>query len=334
MTLLRGEDLNLGIGMEDPAARGTLVTPQGWVPARTPTGINVEVVKALIKETKASGIVSQGSEIVQRRASGDLEFNLRSELIGYILKSLLGACDSQVVYGSVKSHTFTVLPNDPQFPSLSLGLSQPGQQDYGYNGALVQSLEIRTPVDDLVNATIEFIARDEAEESNYTPAFVVTDYLFRPYNVEIKLAADLAGLAGANAINMKEFSVAIKNNGRPQQNIGSITPTDVIANLMEITGSLVIDYESDTYHDYFKLGSYKAMQITLSRPDIDLEGGYNPSIIIQLPKVSFESSSPDRPIDDIVRDSFNFNAHYSDDAAELQAINIVVQNTIADYLKD
>jgi len=332
MSLLRGEDLNLGIGMEDPAARGTLVTPQGWIPARTPTGINVEVVKALIKETKASGVSSQGSEIVQRKASGDLEFNLRSELIGYILKSLLGDCDTQSVYGSVNSHTFTVLPNDPQFPSLSLGLSQPGQQDYGYNGVVVNSLEIRTPVDDLVNATVEFMARDESEESNYTPSFQDTDYLFRPYNVEIKLAANIAGLGAANAINMKEFSLAIKNNGRPQQNIGSITPTDIIANLMEITGNLVIDYEGDTYHDYYKDGDYKAMQITLTRPDIDLEGGYSPSIIIQLAKVSFESSSPDRPIDDIVRDNLNFTAHYSD--SDEEAINIVVQNTIADYLKD
>ena len=332
MSLLRGEDLNLGIGMEDPTARGTLVTPQGWIPARTPTGINVEVIKALIKETKASGISSQGSEVVQRRASGDLEFNLRSELIGYVLKSLLGKSTPSSVYGTVVSHLFEVLPNDPQFPSISLGLSQPGQQDYGYNGVLVQSLEIRTPVDDLVNATIEFAARDEAEHANYTPTFETSDYLFRPYDVEIKLAANLAGLGAASALNMKEFSLSMANNGRPQQNIGTITPTDIIANLMEITGNLVIDYEGDTYHDLFKDGTYRAMQITLSRSDIDLEGGYNPSIIIQLAKVSFESSSPDRPIDDIVRDNLNFTAHYS--ASDEEAINIVVQNTIADYDKD
>ena len=244
----------------------------------------------------------------------------------------MGKCTTAAVYGTVNSHTFEVLPNDPQFPSISLGLSQPGQQDYGYNGVLVQSLEIRTPVDDLVNATIEFAARDEAEHANYTPSFETTDYLFRPYNVEIKLAANLAGLGAASALNMKEFSLSMANNGRPQQNIGTITPTDIIANLMEITGNLVIDYEGDTYHDLFKDGTYRAMQITLTRSDIDLEGGYNPSIIIQLAKVSFEGSNPDRPIDDIVRDSLNFTAHYSSDDSE--AINIVLQNTVADYLKE
>lgn len=332
MSFLRGEDLNLGIGMENPSARGTLVTPQGWIPARTPTGINVEVVKAMIKETKASGISSQGSEVVQRKASGNLEFNVRSELFGYILKSLLGKCTTSSVYGSVKSHLFEILPNNPQFPTLSLGLSQPGQQDYGYNGALVKSLEIKTPVDDLVNAVIEFEARDEAEHADYTPAFQATDYLFRPYNVEIKLAANLAGLAAASAISVKEFSLAIKNNGRSQQNIGSITPTDLIANLLEITGNLAIDYEGDTYHDLHKNGTYKAMQIKLTRSDIDLEGGYSPTITIQLAKVSFESNSPDRPIDDIVRDNLQFTAHYSD--TDAKAITVTVQNTIADYNND
>lgn len=332
MSLLKGEDVNLGIGMENPSARGTLVTPQGWIPARSPSGVNVEVVKALIQETKASGISSQASEVVQRKAVGDLEFNLRSELIGYILKSLLGQCTTSSLYGSVNSHLFEILANNPQFPSVSFGLAQPNLQDYGYKGALIKSLEIRTPVDDVVNATIEFEARDEEEQSDYTPTFETTDYLFRPQDVSIKIADDIAGLSVASAIDVKEFSINIQNNGRTQQNIGSVTPTDIIANLLNIEGSLVIDYEGDTYHDYYKNGTYKAIEITLTRSDIDLEGGYSPEIVIQLAKVSFESSDPDRPIDDIVKDSLNFKAHYSD--SDEEAINITVQNTIADYNND
>jgi len=328
--LLKGEDLSLGIGAEE--IRGTVVDPQQWIPARTPTGINVEVVKAMIKETKASGIASQGSEVVQRKAVGSLEFNLRSDGIGYVLRSLIGKCTTSVAYGTVNSHLFEILANNPQFPTMSLGLSQPGQQDYSYNGTLIKSLELRTPVDDLVNATIEFEARDEAEHENYTPEYVSTDYMFRPYDVEIKLATNIAGLAAAEAISVKELSLKIANNARTQQNIGSITPTDIIANLLDISGSLVLDYEGDTYHDLYKDGTYRAMQITLTRSDIDLGGGYNPSIIIQLARVSLETSSPDRPLDDIVRDGFDFVAHYSD--TDEEAINVVVQNTVADYDHD
>ena len=331
MSLLRGEDVNLGIGMEDPAARGTAVTPQGWVPARTPSGINVEVVKTLIKETKATGIASQGSEIVQRKATGDLEFNLKSEMIGYILKSLLGKCTTTVVSGSVNSHLFEVLESNPQFPSLTIGLSQPNLQDYAYNGVVIKSLEIKTPVDDLVNATIEMEGRDEAEVSDYTVSFSSSDYFFRPYDVEVKIADSISGLAAASAICPKELSLKIANNAKTKQCIGTEAASDVLASLIEISGNITIDYEGDTYHDLYKDGTYKAMQIKMTRSDIDLGGGEHPTITIQLARVSFDGSKPDRPIDDIVKDSLDFVGHYSDSDSE--AINITVENTIADYNK-
>ncbi len=330
MALLRGEDLNVGVGVENPSARGVNVVAQKWVPGRSPTGITVEVIKSLLKETKASGVMSQGSNVMQRRASGPLEFNVRSESIGYWLKSLLGKSTPSVVAGSVNDHLFEVLINNPQFPTLTVLLSQPLHQDYEFPGALCKSIEFRTPVDDLVNATVEIVAFDQEESGDTeTPTFDATDYIFRPYDVEIKLATNLAGLAAASAINVKEFSVAIANNGREQQHIGSVIPTDTIAGLIEIAGNLVLDYEDDTYNDLHVAGTYKAMQIKMTRSDIDIGGGSNPTITIQLAKVSFEASSPDRPIDDIVRDSLDFTAHYSDDDSE--AINIVVRNTVDDY---
>lgn len=331
MTLLKGESVNLGIGMEDPAARGTFVTPQNFIPARTPNGVNVDIIKTLIKETKGSGIASQGSEIVQRKAVGDLEFNLRSESIGYILKSLLGACSSAVAETTAYDHTFSVLLNNPQYPSISLALHQATLQDYAYKGALAKKLEIRTPVDDLVNATVGFEAIDEDEHADFTPAFQSDDYVFRPQDVTIKLATNLAGLAAAPAINVKEFSLSIDNAGKAQQNIGSVTPTDILANILEIVGSMAIDYEGDTYHDLVKNGIYKAMRIELERSDITIGATSHPKIVIDLARVSFETNTPDRPIDDIVKDSLDFVAHYSD--TDSKAITIIVTNEMVDYLK-
>ena len=149
MAYLRGEDINIGVGAENTAARGTIVAPQVWIPGRTPTGVVPIIEKVEIKETRASGIDTQGSEIIQKRAEGDLEFNLRCGSIGYLLKSWLGKTTPSVVEAAaVWSHLFEVLPQNPEHPSLSLGLSQPNTQDYNYGLALVKSLEIRTPVDD------------------------------------------------------------------------------------------------------------------------------------------------------------------------------------------
>lgn len=330
MSLLKGSDLTIGVGMENPSARGTFVDPQVFIPGRTPSGINVEVTKTLLKETKPGGIKSQGSVVVQRKAVGDLEFNLRSETIGYLLKSLLGSSTPSVVSGSIKDHLFEVDPEDPQYPTLSLALAQAGSfQDYGYQNALVNMLSFSVPIDDLANNKVGFIATDESEKSAFTPTYSDTDYFFRPQDVSFKIADDVSGLAAATPVPLKELSLDIKNNGRAQQHIGSLTPTDNIALALEITGSLKLDYQDDTYHDLYKDGTYKAMRITFVRSDIDLGTSHYPTITITLAKVSFEASKPDRPLDDIVKDGLDFTAHYDDD--EEEAINVVVRNTVTDY---
>jgi hypothetical protein len=333
MPILRGEDINIGVGMENPSARGTFVVPQAFIPGRTPSGISVEVTKALISETRGSGIQSQGSEIVKRMAGGPLEFNLRSESIGYLLKSLLGKCTTSPVTTGVKDHKFEVQTCDPQFPTISLALSQCGAfQDYGYKKALVKSLEIKTPVDDLVNATAEFVAADEEEKTAFDVEWQDSDYLFRPQDVSIKIADDVSGLAAAQAINVKEFSLKLNNNAKPQWHIGSVIPTDNIAGLIEIGGSITLDYEDSDYHDIYRDGEYRAIQITLERADIAIGTTYHPTITIILDKVSLEKLKADRPIDDVARETFDFVAHY--DSAEEEAITVTVRNGVTDYNYD
>lgn len=322
--------MNVGFAIE--GTRLTAATPQIWLPARTPSGINVEVAKAMLKETKGKGVVSQGSEVIGRKAVGDLEFNLRVKSIGYILKSILGKCTTSSEYGSAKSHLFEILVGNPEFPTLTAGLCQTGGQNYAYNGNIINTLEIKTPVDDLVNATINFEGADEAEHAAYTPTFDDEDYMFRPQDISIKVAANVAGLATANALKLAEFGVTIKNNAKVKQTIGSgsLTPTNNLAGLIEVSGNMKIDYEGKTYHDLYKAGTYQAMEIRLTRSDIDYGGGVNPEIVITLPRISFEKLGADRPLDDVVTESIDFNAHYDDDEAE--AINIVVTNEQVSYV--
>lgn len=332
MPYLLGESVNLGVGGESAAARGTGVAPSKFIPARTPTGIRVIVEKTLLRETRGSGVMSSASEITSKRAEGDLEFNLRSESIGWILKSLLGGSSSvakSAPNAAVYDHTFSVQLNNPQHPTLTLALAMPNQQDYEYPNAVVNSLEIRTPVDDLVNATAGFIAKSENEHADYTVAFTDADRYFRHYDVSIKIAANVAGLAGATALSLKEFALSINNNARPDMNIGSINPADVIALLMEIGGSFTLDYLDKTYHDIFTAGTYKAMSITLTRSDVTIGSSSNPKIVITLPKISFEELEPDRPLDDTVKENISFTAHY--DTATAKAIDVVLTNEITTY---
>jgi Phage tail tube protein len=332
MPYVLGESVNLGVGGESGAARGTPVNPTDWIPARTPTGIRVVIEKTLIRESRSSGVMSSASEITQKRAEGDLEFNLRSETIGWILRSLFGFSASvakSAPNASVYDHTFSVLLNNPQHPSLTLALRQPNVQDYEYPLAVVNSLEIRTPVNDLVNATAGFIAKGENEHAAYTQSFANSDAYFRNQDIVIKIASTVAGLDAASPLSLKEFSLSINNNARPNQVIGSNNPNDVLALLMEITGSFKLDYLAKTYHDYFVNGTYFAMRIELTRADITLGSSANPKLVIDLPKVSVEGYEPDRPLDDIVMDGVNFTAHY--DTTSAKAITAVLTNTKQTY---
>lgn len=333
MAYLLGESVNVGVGGESAAARGTGVTPSIWIPGRTPSGIRPVLEKVLVRETRGSGIMTSGSEIVQSRAEGDLEFNLRVNSLGWILQSLLGS-SAPVTQGganaAVFDHTFSVLLNNPQHPTLTLGLGVPNFQDFEYKGATVNSLEIRTPVDDLVNATCGFIARSEATHADYTTSFTTGDVYFRQQDVSIKLANDTTGLAGATAIKLKELSLSIQNNARPDMNIGSLSPNDVFAMLMEIGGSFKIDFQNQTYHDLFLAGTAQALQITMTRSDVTIGASANPKIVITLPKVTFEDLTPDRPLDDVVKEDIKFTAHY--DVTTAKAITVVLSNLLTTYV--
>lgn len=329
MAYLKGEDINLGIARE--TVRGTPEDPSTFIPARVPAGIRQIVDKVQIRETKGTGMVSQGSAMVMKRSEGDLEFNVRNQTIGFFLLSLLGKVTTSAA-GAAYSHLFEILTGNPQYPTLTLALAQLGQQDYEYKKAICTALEIRTPVDDLVNATASFVGVGEATHADYTVAFPSTDYYFRHYDVTIKIATDVAGLSGASALSVKEFNIKIANNGRVNQNVGELTPGDVLALMLEVNGSLSIDYSGETYHDIYAAEAYRAMSITLARTDIDIDSGggtVNPTLEIVLPKVSFTNLTPDRPIDDIVTDGIDFMAHHDDTLG--YGIRVTAKNNLANY---
>ncbi|MDD4410084.1 MAG: phage tail tube protein, partial [Candidatus Pacebacteria bacterium] len=323
----RGEDINIGVGMENPSARGTKVTPQMWIPGRTPTGIKLNVNKATIKETRANKIASEGTEPVMKTASGDLEANIRSKSFGYLFRSLLGKCTSAAKGGEsgVYEHTFEVLPSNPEHPSLTLGLSQPAIQDYSYPLAVVSEMKINTTPEDLVVATVSMLASAEEEKSpDYVVAYDADDIYFRHQDVKIYFAADVAGLATAAVTKVKSLEADIKNNAAEDQNVSELNPGNILAGLIDVTGSFEANYNSKDNHDIFDDNTYKAMRIVLERVDLTIGSASHPKIQITLPRVSFTNLTPNRPIDDIVTDSVEFQAHYDDD--EAQAIEIIITN--------
>lgn len=326
--MLRGEDINIGLGLE--ASRGTGVTPQIWIPGKSPTGVDAQIDKVNIRETRASKMASSGSEVVQKKGGGALEFYLRNNSIGYILESLCGQSSVSTLSSGVYEHTFTILANNPEHPSLTLALSRPGDQDFEFALALAKVLGISVDPADLVMANAEFLSASEgADHADYSPVFGSDDYYFRHQDVTLKLATNLAGLSGASAISVKTADMSVDNKARTNQNVSELNAGNVIAGDFEIGGNISLDYVDETYRDIFVAGAYRALQLKMERADIDLGGGNSPSLEINLPRISFSSREEERPIEDIVKEGIGYQAHWSE--ADSLGIQVKLVSETADY---
>lgn len=330
MSIQRGEDVMFGVGLEE--SRGTGVAPQAWIPGRTPSGIAPVIDKVNIRETRGSKFASHSSEAVMKRVEGDLEFNLRAISFGYLLKSLLGSVSSQAVVGQsgVYDHTFSVLPNDPEHPTLTIGLNQPAGQSYRFLKAMCSMIGIEIVPNDLVKANASFIAATEEAVADYAdPDPLAADYFFRHQDASIKLAANVAGLGAATPIKVKSLKVDVPNGARPDQNVSELNPGNVLATTLEPKFSVELDYQNEDLHDAFDDGDYFAMQLTLERADITIGASTHPKITLTFPRVSIEKWTPNRPIDDIMREAVDFIVHYSE--TEGYGIRPVLRNTLAEY---
>ncbi len=329
MSYLLGESVTMGVACE--ATRGTPIAPTDFVPARTASDVTKLVEKTMIKETRASKYATYGTEITHSRGEGELEFNLKNRTIGYFLKSLLGSVSSALKGGesAVYNHTFSILATSPANPTLTLALAQQGFQHYEYNGVVITKLDIEAKLDEVVTAKVGFVSRDEAEHADYTPSFNSNDYLFRNHDFKVKVATSLGGLAGATAQPLKEFKISLANNGKANNVVNSITPDDVLSGVNEIGGSMKIDFTGKTLYDYYKNNTPLYMEISMVNTGQQIGTASNPSMVITLYKVSLTSYKADRPIDDIVTENFEFNAHYS--VADSKAVQVVVTNEKATY---
>lgn len=328
MSYTRGESIATGVAIE--AVRGTGVTPQDFVRTREPANINTELEKTPIQETKETGMASQGDVIVGSEVNGELALNLRYRTLGYFLKSLLGGLSTAVEAGeaTVYRHSFSLDTAILQ-PTLTLALARGGFQHKEVNGAIVSKVDLAFVLDDLVNGVIGIMGIQETNHADYTEAFASDDYKAPHQMVEIKLASNVAGLAGATAICVTDAGISMNRNSRKKKCMSSVYPVDFIAKLLEVTGKFTWEKVDDTYKDLAEANTPQAMQIKVINTNVAMGVvTTSPELTIVLPNVTL-TITEGRPIDDVVTEDVSFTAHYDDTQAS--GINIDLVNEKADY---
>lgn len=306
------------VGFADETSAGTPVLPSIWIPH---TNISFDEKTTTVVEEGALGRIedSDARHVTNKYAEGDIEFELRDYEVGLLLTSLFGATPV-TAGGPTYTHTYT-LQNTNTHKSLSIAVEDPDRAMI-FPYAVVTSLQLTVEPEGIVQATVGFMSRAPRDwtASAMTPTFTSLGNKFLHQHLVFKLAAATANLAAASNISLKGLELNINTNATLDNVTGTAEPEAVLNHQFSVEGSITLNREDDTYRNYQRDGTYRAMEVTLSRAS-------NSILQLQFPRVSLFEWEQDPALNDIVAQTIQFKGHY--DAANGAAIisTAVLTNT-------
>ena len=217
-----GESVQIGIGKE--TTPNTKVAPFDWIPTTTSPDIQESLEKAPLNNSVGSRTTSRGERTIRRMFNGSIASYVSTRSLPLYLLSLMGTLTTTGA-GVNKTHAATIDKNDIVAPTLSVALAREGAdgKDYTYTGTVVNSLVLDTSLDGLPTMSAGIMAVTEVEEgTKLNPAY--TEALNTPFSqdtIEVKIAANEAGLAGATAKEVNNTSFTIENNAIRASNIST-----------------------------------------------------------------------------------------------------------------
>lgn len=315
----------LTVGIAKEASRGAGAAPTYLLP-QSEFSFDDKVVKARV--ISGLGVLEDSEEafVTTKYGQGNISGEVRSNSFGLLLYALLGAVNTT---GSTdKSHAFSIA-NTNTHQSLSLTVYDPNTTEM-YKLAMLESLELTAELDQVVMFNAGFMSKQATGTTQTNPA-AISEYKFTKKHLRIKFASNLAGLAAATAISVKSLSLKFAKNTILDDVLGTAEPEDILNRQLSIEGELTLNYEDETYKNYMKNGSYRAMEIAFINSDSTLGGGANPSLTIQLPYVDFYGWEPDNALEDIVKQKFTFKANRDVSGGNAAISTCTLVNAVTSY---
>ena len=321
----KGIGRKLSVGFSKEAVRGTAESSTTfWVPFEEVSAdekderVTDEQSYGVQEDSTSQSIVKQWAEIQLKSHVSDSSFPL-------LLVSALGTVNSALHAGetSVYDHTITVAQTS-QHQSLTTFLDDPlASADYKYALSVVESLELNYEAGKFIEYSAKLRAKKGAA-ATLTPS-LTAENLFLPQHLTFKLATNQAGLAAAPATIIKGLKLKINENIEDDEVLGSMTPVDFLNRKFTIEGKLEAIWQNESDFKTFTLaGTQKAMRIDLKNTDITIGTAANPEIMIDLYKVMFHELTRPIKINDVIRQTLQFKAHYS--ISDAKMVNIVATN--------
>jgi len=315
-----GRKQSFGLGLE--TTPGTAVSATAWIPVES-AKLKHDVPK--IKDTNSFGVIDEQVDSHISKEMSELSLNgiARSQTLGYLLKMALGTAGSAtLVETAVYSHAFTRL-NTNAHPSATVYCDN-GVEDERAPHHMLDTLDF-----DITNGEyVKFNAMTKGGKiasTTSSPSFLTgtADEQFRASKTTVKIASDISGLSGASAITLEAVKLSIKKNPVQKFALGATTMAVNANQHFTVVGDISVTYNATTYRDLFTANTKKAMQIEIEGSTLIGATKYN-KITIQLAQVHLESWERSDANNDLVTETFGFEAEYS--FTDTQTMNVVLQN--------
>ena len=304
MTKFIGRLVDLGIGRE--TSRGAGVAPSYWLPK---VGFTFDDKQIKARSIAGVGKISDSEEafVTTKYGEGDVEGEVRVQSFGLLLYALLGDCSTSGPSDSAYTHSFTIDQSN-QHQSLAFVVKDPNATEI-YKLVMLNSLEMAVELDSVVSFTANFMSK---KGNAYTPPSVSysNEYKFTKKHLQLKVASNIAGLSGASALSVKSLRLSFSKNVVLDDSLGTAEPEDILNQQLSVEGELTLNYEDETWKNYAKDGTNRAMEVFFNNTDATIGGGStNPSLKFQFPKVDFYDWTPNYALDEIVTQTVSFKAN-------------------------
>jgi hypothetical protein len=316
------------VGLAKETTRGTLQSSATfWIPF---SELTLDDKDTKIFDEQAYGVIEDtvGSLITKQWAEASLKAPIGDKHFGLVLLSALGSVSSALHAGEsvIYDHTLNVAQSS-QHQSLTLFLDDPlTGADYRHALGIVDSLEITYELGKFIEYSASMRAR-KGVASTLTPANTAENRFIHKH-LTFKIASNLAGLGAGTAISLKSLSLTISKNIEDDDVLGSIAPNDFLNKQFTIEGKLEAMWQNESdFKTNALAATTKAIRIELVNTDVTLGVASNPTVRIDLAKATFTEVTRPIQINDMVKQSVSFKAHYSTSDAKMVTALITNQNS-------
>lgn len=308
------------LGIAKEAVRGTALAPTYYIPN---SSISFDQKAVTVDSEGAFNNIADGYEahVVKKYGEGEFEADLDDKAIGVVLCGVMGA--APVSAGSTNfTHTYSVT-NTNTHQSLSVYVGDPNTATL-FPRAMVDTFSLSVEPEGIAKYTVGLRSTKGRDWTTLTPDYTALGNKFLHTHSTFKVAANLAALAAASAIDIRSLTFNVTKNVVDFDDIGTVTPADILNQQMGVDGSLEIAYSDQVYRDYMLNGDYKAVEIKFTY-------GANNYLTIQLPRVSFRSWEASKGLNDIATQTIDFKAFYDAANADNAIDSIVLANQVSSY---